>query len=561
MPNPRGGAVRAAESALADAISAHDEHRDAALPVLHAAHALREAGWRAAHRFADALVLASPLATDAADTSVATVAAHASGARAADNPVRTAFGAALRAFAAALGRRNLQELACSPSLYAHFRALSALIAQHTPGFTVAFEDLALAGRPVPPATLHAHSAQRLAHIRARYEEALLPVLRAQDTAEGAMSVATLVVKAALDELEACIAQLAGSDPYDFWRLAAGCARALRVSGHLSADPDARRFFARCNLALADQARGIQFAPRSLVRATLALLWRDYALFGAAAEDTEPVELLRDYGLTVVWHVAGTAASEALWEAEAAESAAGGSGAVHPRAEGLNANHAGQSPTSAAHVGAGIGADTRQPDDGQTDDSQSNDGQSNDGQSNDGQLDKNQPDDRQNTQTAPPATPRAQPSAARPAPTRDLGVLTVHANAYEDFLQTADASIAALSEHARAADNPHKADASAALQAGDAAYRLGASACALGLGHVALLSDALGLAWRRRAHAGAVLPAGRHVTIEAPDAAALEQAALALRAMLHQIAAGIAPPQSGSALATLTRAIELGGAAV
>jgi hypothetical protein len=519
LPNPRGGAVRAAERALADAISAHDQHRDAALPVLHAAHALREAGWFAAHRFADALVLASPLAFDAADGAHAANhghgqhqrhadnstpsfghPAHSARAQPADNPVREAFGSALHVFAAALGRRNLRELACSPSLYAHYRSLSALIAQHTPGFKVNFEDLALAGRPVPPVTLHAQPAQRLAHLRARYEQALLPVLRAQ-TGAGTMSAATLVLEAALDELEACMAQLAGPDPYDFWRLAAGCARALRVSGHLSGDSDARRFFARCNLALADQARGIEYAPRSLVRATLALLWRDYALFGAAAEDTEHVELLRDYGLTVVWHVASTPASEALWEAGAAEAA------------GTVTNAAANAVANAA--------------------------------------------------TNPAA--QRQPTASEAA-TRDLGPLTVHANAYEDFLQTADASIAALSEHARAADNPHKADSSAALQAGDAAYRLGASASALGLGHVALLSDALGLAWRRRAHAAAAMPEGRtQAHIDAPDAAVLEQAALALRAMLYQIAAGIAPPQgssagstaSGTALASLTRAIELG----
>ncbi|QYD67877.1 hypothetical protein KZJ38_16340 [Paraburkholderia edwinii] len=502
LPNPRGGAVRGAERALAEAISAHDGHRDAALHVLHAAHALREAGWFAAHRFADALVLVSPLAFDAADhgqgqrhaadhsTPSGHPAAHTARAHPVENPVREVFGSALHAFAAALGRRNLRELACSPSLYAHYRSLSALIAQHTPGFKVNFEDIALAGRPVPPATLHAQPAQRLAHLRARYEQALLPVLRAQ-TGEGTMSAATLVVEAALDELETCMAQLAGPDPYDFWRLAAGCARALRVSGHLSGDADARRFFARCNLALADQARGIEYAPRSLVRATLALLWRDYALFGAAAEDTEPVELLRDYGLTVVWHVASTLASEALWEAGAAEVAG--------------------------------------------------------------------------TAEAPAAQPGHRPTSSD-ALTRDLGPLTLHANAYEDFLQTADASIAALSEHARAADNPQKADSSEALQAGDAAYRLGASASALGLGHVALLSDALGLAWRRRAHAAAAMPEGRTPAhIEAPDAAVLEQAALALRAMLHQIAAGVAPPQASTAggttgstaLVALTRAIELG----
>ncbi|HEY3597823.1 MAG TPA: hypothetical protein VGL08_09980 [Paraburkholderia sp.] len=457
LPNPRGGAVRVAEAALADALRAHDQHGDTALPLLHATHALRDAGWLAARRFADTLVLASPLTADEQHTG---------------GPIRTSFGNALHAFGAALGRCNLRELSCAPSLFGHYRALSALVAQHTPGFSVSFEDLALAGRPIPPVTLRSQPAERLAQVRARYEAALLPVLRAQ-TGERAMSAATLVVSAALDELDACFAQLAGPDPYDFWRLAAGCARTLRVSGHLSGDADARRFYARCNLALAEQARGIQLAPRSLVRATLALLWRDYALFGAAAEDTEQVELLRDYGLTVVWHVVGTSASEALWEA----------GAV-------------QAETVAAHAAA----------------------------------------------------------------TRELGAVTVNAYAYEDFLQTADASIAALSEHARAADNPQKADPSAALQAGDAAYRLGASACALGLGHVALLSDALGLAWRRRAHAGVATPAVRaHGVVDAPDARALEQAAEALRAMLHKIAAGIAPPQSNAALASLTKAIELGGA--
>ncbi len=165
-----------------------------------------------------------------------------------------------------------------------------------------------------------------------------------------------------------------------------------------------------------------------MRATLALLWRDYALFGAAAEDADQVEVLHDYGLTVDWHVAGTQASEMLWEA----------GALQAQAI----------------------------------------------------------------------------SATRSSLTRELGVLTVNANAYEDFLQTADAAISALTEHARAADQPEKADPSEALQAGDAAYRLGAAACALGLGHVALLADALGLAWRRRAHAGVSTPAVRaHVIVE------------------------------------------------
>jgi len=44
---------------------------------------------------------------------------------------------------------------------------------------------------------------------------------------------------------------------------------------------------------------------------------------------------------------------------------------------------------------------------------------------------------------------------------------------------------------------------------------------------------------------------------APDAGALEQGAEALRAMLHTIAAGVAPPAAGPALAALTRAIEQG----
>ena len=58
--------------------------------------------------------------------------------------------------------------------------------------------------------------------------------------------------------------------------------------------------------------------------------------------------------------------------------------------------------------------------------------------------------------------------------RELGVLSVNTHAYEDFLQTADAAIRAA-EHARAADQPEKADPSEALQAGDAAYRLGSAA--------------------------------------------------------------------------------------
>lgn len=116
-----------------------------------------------------------------------------------------------------------------------------------------------------------------------------------------------------------------------------------------------------------------------MRETAALLWRDFALFGAAAEDVALVEVLHDYGLTVDWHVAGTPASEALWEADAA---------------------------------------------------------------------------------------RAEHDAVAVAPTRALGVVTVNAHAYEDFLQTADASMADL------AADPARADAGAAWHASGAAYRVG-----------------------------------------------------------------------------------------
>ncbi|WP_144158518.1 hypothetical protein [Paraburkholderia sp. BCC1885] len=463
LPNPRGGALRSVELALAEAQLALEQRGDLAAPLLRAVQTLREAGWLGAQRLADVLVLASPLT--AAEPS--------------DEPdARQLFTAALHDFRAAVGRHNLRELSCSPALYAHYAALSARVSRRTPGFTVAYEDLALAARPVPPVSFSAQPAARLAHLRARYERALLPVLRAHSSDGAASMAAAALTRAALEDLDACLAELAGPDPYDFWRLASACARSLRVSGHLVGDTDARRFHARCNLALADHARGLSLAPRSLVRATLSLLWRDYALFGAAAEDAEQVELLRDYGLTVDWHVAGTQESEALWEAGAAE--AQGSGGV---AGGL-----------------------------------------------------------------------------LEARTRELGVLTVNAHAYEDFLQTADGAIAALAEHARAAGHPEKADPSEALQAGDAAYRLGAAAGGLGLGHVALLADALGLAWRRRAHAGVSTPAVRaHVAVAAPDVRSLEEGAEALRAMLHTIAAGIAPPGASPALAVLTRAVEQGGA--
>ncbi|OXH83612.1 hypothetical protein CA830_34120, partial [Burkholderia multivorans] len=112
---------------------------------------------------------------------------------------------------------------------------------------------------------------------------------------------------------AIAAALADDTPYDFWRLAAACMRAQRASGA----PDLKRFLARTNLLLAEHVNGRPHAPPELVRETVALLWRDFALFGAAAEDAALVDVLHDYGLTVDWHVAGTPGSEALWEADAA----------------------------------------------------------------------------------------------------------------------------------------------------------------------------------------------------------------------------------------------------
>jgi hypothetical protein len=329
--------------------------------------------------------------------------------------------------------------------------------------------VALLGRPVAPATLRAQPAQKLAQLRARYEAALLPALRTR--LSNGSRAANAWASAAFGEMDACFGELASSDPYDYWRLAAACAGALRRGASVWGDDEARRFYARCNLLLADHAHGLRVAPQSLVRATLALLWRDYALFGAAAEDTADVELLHDYGVTVDWHVAGTQASEALWEAGATQA-----GAV------------------ASHVG----------------------------------------------------------------PTRQLGALAVNANAYDDFLQTADASMVELEGHARGHAGHAPRDAAQALLAGEAAYRLGAAAWALGLGHVGSLADALGLAWRRTAHAvgqSESSEAERAANpVPAPDAAAIEHASEALRGMLHKIAAGVPQPDATNAVRALGAAI-------
>ncbi|RQR58354.1 hypothetical protein DIE18_20725 [Burkholderia sp. Bp9125] len=417
LPNPRGGAVRAADAWLAAADAALERRDDAAAPLSAAAAVLAEAGWLPAARFAGQLAEAAAL--------VAT------------EPTSAGCRAALREFRAAVARHNLRELACSPLLFEHYRALRAQSAADLRA-RVPYDALALAGRTVPPASLRVLPAAAVARLRARCEQALLAVLRAQQAPP----------EAALDALDACMAELADDTPYDYWRLAAACMRALRASGAA----ELKRFLARTNLLLGEHAQGRRAAPPDLVRETAALLWRDFALFGAAAEDVALVDVLHDYGLTVDWHVAGTPASEALWEADAA---------------------------------------------------------------------------------------RAEQDALAAAPTRELGVVTVNAHAYEDFLQTADASMADLTA------DPANADAGAAWRAAEAAYRVGAAACALGLGHAALLADTLGLAWRRAAHG--VPPAAGSV-------AAHRHASDMLRGALLKIAAGVAPPD-------LTAASEALGAAL
>ncbi|MFX1671504.1 hypothetical protein PWR63_04255 [Paraburkholderia sp. A2WS-5] len=483
LPNPRGGQVPFAHAALTQALAALDEQRDVARPLRQAARALRDAGWFAAARFADTLLLASPLALAASvpappPPGMPPRPAHDHDG-ADEGHIREAFCDALIDLLAALERHNLRELACSPVLYARQRVLFEALASHGAGVVLAYEDVALSGRPIAVATLAAQPGQRLAQIRARYEAALLPALKAR-MANGSRA-AEQFAQAAFGELDACIAELASADTYDFWRLASACARVLRHGVTIWGDGPMRSFYARCNLLIAEQARGLRVAPQSFVCVALAVLWRDYALFGAAAEDTADVDLLLDYGLTVDWHVAGTQASEALWEAGSAQ---------------------------------------------------------------------------------------ADALAARVAPTRELGALVVNSNAYEDFLQTADAAMLELGTASRAlslrpAGAP--AECAAALVAADAAYRIGAAAWALGLGHVGLLSDALGLAWRRTAHAAAggawgaqgAQAASGQVAVEAPGAQAIEHANEALRAMLHKVAAGVAQPDASAAVRALGAAIAAG----
>ncbi len=432
LPNPRGGSVRIAEMALTDAQHAFLRDGDTVGVLRRAIGPLQSAGWLPAQRFAEVLALVSPIAGITEKS-------------------RNHFAEALRDFKAAVERRNLRELACSTALFEHYRALHALLATHTRAAPVSFDDLALAGRAIVPATLRAVSPERLARVRAHYERALLMLLRTRPGAtvqEGVAGEAEI-----MSMLDACMADLTGSDPYDFWRLAAAVIRALRL--HPDNDADTRRLYARFNLVLADQAHGSTLAPKSVVRAALALLWRDYALYGASAEDSAQVDVLRDYGLTVDWHAS---------------------------------------------------------------------------------------DGQQQVATANPDTT-----------TRDLGVLRVNALAYEDFLHDAEPAISALIDDGAAARESGRIEPSAALKAADAAYRLGAAACALGLGHAALLADTLGLAWRRIAYEAQ----GASHRSSPLDVSVAEKAAQALGAMLHQAAAGIAVGEGGGQVAALTGLIERG----
>lgn len=453
IPNPRGGTVPSAERALSSAIEVFDSGADAAGPLILAANALRAAGWASALRFSEALIFALPHATVNGEN-------------------RALFGIALRDFRAAVARHNLWEVACSYTLFTHYQALRALLSEdQVRPVGVTLDELALAARPVPPATLAVDLGDDLiAAWRARYERALLAVLRANDPELAAP---------ALDTFQECFAGLAGADPYDAWRLAGGVLKVLRLAGR-ACDPEAKRLYARFNLLLAEQARGSRVAPAATARTAVALLWRGFALHGAAAGDAEAIELLRDYGLSVNWNSGQDGSMNSLWDAEST-------------ARGLSL----EPPLSLTAI--------------------------------------------------PPVEPGVPPSRQS---LRGIGALRVHVVVYEDFLQTADAAIAALSMYAAANPRPGKPDASAALQAGDAAYRLGAAACAVGLGGVATLADALGLAWRRVAHA-----AVGSATAVATNSGILESGAEALRRMLHQVAAGIAPADPAAPLADLITLIE------
>jgi len=388
---------------------------------------------------------------------------------------RALFGAALYDFRAAVIRHNLWELACSDVLFAHYQLLRSFVSPEPKGPSpITLDELALAGRPIPPAALSAKlSDTKFFQCRARYERALLGVLRSTDQ-ERALTE--------LDTLETCFAALTGPDAYDFWRLATAVLKALRNGGR-ACQPDALRLYARFNLVLAEQqTRSALVAPVATVRCAVALLWREFALHGSSQDDCGYIELLRDYGLSINQQSADGGTAGSLWDSD----------------------------TSAGDVGTSGDA---------------------------------------------AAMPKYVQQQSMPIPRqslRGIGALRVHVLVYEDFLQTADAAIAALT--IQTAASPHEAnrpDASAALQAADAAYRLGAAACAAGLGSIAILADALGLAWRRLAHAAA----GSATAVTTTNSHALQDGAEALRRLLHQVAAGVAPANPAASLADLTTLIE------
>jgi hypothetical protein len=478
LANPRGGALPDCEAALAAAGQALTLRGDPGRELSRAASVLRQAGWTPALRFAETLIFTAPRAAEG-------------------GAPRAIFEAALRAFTAAIKRRNLNEIACSPSLFEHYRHLSVLLAGPDRAVPASLEDLALAARPVPAASLHPIARpDAWFHLRARYERALLPVLRAHADDAPALLVQ---VGGCLDELDACIAELMGPDPYDMWRLAAGALQSLRVLQDVGdvAQAHAKRVIAGLNLLLAEHARGSAYAPPERVRATLAAVWQPYALgYGSAMAGTSALvphaELLRDYGLSAGWQASGDLDTAALWEA--------------PRAPAASAAGISGAADMSRHVGA-----------------------------------------------EPSGRPASESNRAESSPvSRRIGPLLIDANAFEDFLQVADASMAELNDEARAAFSAPdgRADPFAAFRAAQAAYRLGALAWALGLGGLATLADAIGLGWRRIAHgaSGASAPA-------AVPPRALNAAGEALRRLLHQIAAGIPPSDPAAALLDLASAIE------
>ncbi|HTJ91609.1 MAG TPA: hypothetical protein VL424_00705, partial [Pararobbsia sp.] len=122
-------------------------------------------------------------------------------------------------------------------------------------------------------------------------------------------------------------------------------------------------------------------------------------------------------------------------------------------------------------------------------------------------------------------------------------------AYEDFLATADASMAALGDLSRLSSMRP----SDAAHASDAAYRMAAASAALGLGQVGLLADALALSWRMRARALADARVSA-LSSRAGDAA-LTHGTDALRGALMRIAAGIPPLPLDHTIAALQELID------